>query len=106
MGLKTTNYIIEENGLLLPEAYAYIRSISVYDGKGTAEFVVQSSREKAISLLSLKTVNIEFEVNRNENPFITAYNLAKSIRVKNKGNHTYTEAMPFYGWQDDLYYDI
>lgn len=102
MGLKTTNYTIEEIGLTLPEAYAYIRSLNVYGEKCTAEFVIQSSREKAIKLSALKNVTIEFDVNRNESPFVTAYNLAKSVRIYKKGYHTVTEEMPFYGWQDDF----
>lgn len=102
MGLKTKNYTIEENGLLLPEAYAYIRNISVYGDRGTAEFVVQSSREKAIDLVALKTVHIDFDVNRNESPFVTAYNIAKSEVTVRKGAHTMIKQMPFYGWEDDF----
>lgn len=102
MGLKTTNYTIEENGLLLPEAYAYIRNLNVYGDRGTAEFVVQANRDKAVSLAPLKTVYVEFEVNRNESPFVTAYNLAKSEVIERRGTHTVTRRMPFYGWTDDI----
>lgn len=103
MGLKKLDYIIEENGLLLPEAYAYVRSIRIDGDKGVAEISVQSSREKAINLVALKTVRIAFEVNRDENPFVTVYKLAKG-EVERLINDKIVEKvkMPFYGWQDDI----
>ena len=106
MGLKKQNYTIEEIGVTLPEAYAYIRNLYVNGGNGHAEFVIQASREKAIALAPLKTVHIEFDVNRNESPYITAYKIAKSIHTIQRGDKTITHAMPFYEWQDDLHYDI
>ena len=102
MGLKTRNYTIAENGLTLPEAYAVIRNLNVYGERGNAEFAIQASREKAINLAPLKTVHLEFTVNRNENPYVTAYNLAKSTRDLTIGEHTVTKKMPFYGWEDDV----
>lgn len=105
MGLKTTNYTIEELGITLPNAYAYISNLSVYGEKGRADFVVQTSRDSAIKLQPLKTVSIEFDVDRNENPLVTAYRYAKNIRTYQKGIHTMTETMPFYGWEDDFYYN-
>ena len=103
MGLKKLDYIIEENGLLLPEAYAYVRSIRIDGDKGVAEISVQSSREKAINLVALKTVRIEFYVNRNENPFVTVYNLAKSeVEVRISEDIVEKVKMPFYGWEDDI----
>ena len=102
MGLKTKNYTIEEIGLTLPEAYAVIRNLSIYGENGNAEFAIQASREKAINLSPLKTVYIEFKVNRNESPYVTAYNLAKSVLTEKRGLHTVTREMPFYGWEDDV----
>lgn len=102
MGLKNKNYTIEEIGLTLPEAYAVIRNLNIYGENGTAEFVIQASREKAIALNPLKTVYLEFEVNRNESPYVTAYKLAKSEITKKRGVHTVTEKMPFYGWEDAI----
>lgn len=103
MGLKTTNYTIEENGLVLPEAYAYIRNLYVNGEQGDAEFVIQASREKAVNLVALKTVYIKFTVNRNESPFVTAYNHAKSVYTLQKGDKTITHTMPFHGWTDDIH---
>lgn len=106
MGLKTKNYTITENGLTLPEAYAVIRNMNIYGENGNAEFAIQASRENAINLAPLKTVHLEFKVNRNESPYVTAYNLAKSEQTKQRGHHTITERMPFYGWEDDFSYQI
>ena len=106
MGLKKTNHTIEELGLTLPNAYATIRTLNIYGDNGTAEFVVQSTRENCFKLQPLKTVFVEFDVNRNENPYVTAYNKAKSIFTYKKGEHTMMQEMPFYGWEDDYHYDI
>lgn len=106
MGLKAKNYNIDEIGLILPDAYAVIRNLNVYGNKGTAEFAIQSSRENALNLQPLKIIYIEFEVNRNENPYITAYNLAKSVKTEKRGNHSVIHEMPFYGWEDDYSYTI
>ena len=103
MGFKKQNYTIEEIGVTLPEAYAYIRSIYVNGEKGNAEFVIQASREKAIALAPLKVVHIEFEVNRNESPYVTAYKLAKSVHTIQRGDKTITHEMPFHGWTDDIH---
>ena len=102
MGLKTKNYTIEEIGLTLPEAYAVIRNLNVYGENGNADFAIQASREKAIALAPLKTVHLEFTVNRNESPYVTAYNHAKSLLTERRGMHTITREMPFYGWEDDV----
>lgn len=102
MGLKTTNYTIEELGLTIPEAYAFIRNLYVCGENATAEFVIQANREKAINLAPLKTVTLEFKVIRDENPYYTAYNFAKSVITEKCGNHVFTNEMPFFGWQDDF----
>lgn len=102
MGFKRTNYKIEEIGLTIPEAYAVIKNINIYGEKGTAEFAIQTSRENAIKLAPLKTVYIDFKANRNESPYVTAYNLAKSLQTEKRGAHTVTHEMPFYGWTDDF----
>ena len=103
MGLKTTNYTIRSNGLTLPEAYAAIRNIDIYGSKGMAYFGIHMNRENALDekLEPLGTVCIQFDVNRNENPYVTAYNLAKSAVYVKKGSHVTKREMPFCGWEDD-----
>jgi hypothetical protein len=102
MGLKKYNCTIEEIGLTLPEAYAFIRKLNVNGEEGHAEFVIQASREKAINLSPLKTVHIYFKVNRDESPYVTAYKVAKSEQTIQLEYETKTVKMPFFGWQDDF----
>lgn len=104
MGFKTTNYTIKSNGLTLPEAYAAIRNLDICGANGVARFAIQTSREKALDkdLEPLATISIKFDVNRNENPYTTAYNLAKSIVTVTKESYSKSYEMPFHGWEDDL----
>lgn len=103
MGFKRTNYTIKSNGLTLPEAYAFVKNIYINGEKGKAEFVIQASREDAINLEPLETVKITFKVNRNENPYTTAYNHAKSVVTVEREGRVTTHTMPFYGWTDDIH---
>lgn len=104
MGLKKTNYTIQSNGLTLPEVYAAIRKIDICGAKAVAHFAIQTNRENALdeNLEPLATIRVRFDVNRNENPYTTAYNHAKSVVTIERENHTVTREMPFYGWQDDI----
>ena len=108
MGLKTTNYEVVGKGVVMPEAYAYIRKITVENNRGVAEFVIQSTRDNAQKLEPMETVKVSFAVNREENPYVTAYNLAKSkreiVRANRKTGETETKWVEsvFYGWEDDI----
>lgn len=102
MGLKKQNHTIEELGLTLPTAYAYIRNLYINGEHGVADFAIQATRDKAIGLTPLKTVSIEFKVNRDENPYKTAYNFAKSVITEQRREKTIRHEMPFYGWTDDI----
>lgn len=106
MGLKTKNYTIEEIGITLPEAYAVIDNIHIEGDRGSAEFVIQANRDNAFALDPIKRVYVPFTVNRNENPYHTAYTAAKGIKTTTVRNKTVEEKMPFYGWDDDFYYSI
>ena len=90
MGLVTKNYNIENLGLEIPEAYAIIKYISIYRKKCTANFVVQQTRDKALNFTPVQTEILEFDIVDEENPYTTAYTLAKE------------EGQPFYGWDDDI----
>lgn len=103
MGLKKRNYTIKTNGVTLPEAHAVIKNIQIFGERGKAEIYVQASRDNAINLAPLEVVAIMFDVNRNENPYITAYNKAKSIVTTEIEGQTFTHEMPFYGWEDDFH---
>lgn len=108
MGLKTTNYNVTQKGVTMPEAYAYIRKISIENNSGVAEFAIQSTRENAQKLTAMDTVKVHFKVNREENPYVTAYTVAKGeteiARVNRKTGKTETRTVkgPFYGWTDDI----
>lgn len=109
MGLKKSNYEVKELGLTLETAYAVIHSLQISGTKGTAEFYIQNSpRENAFALKPLERKFVQFPVNRNENPFETAYNYAKGTYPDTEYDpETLTERTVekpnvFYGWEDDL----
>lgn len=108
MGLKTTNYEVKKLGITLPVAYAIIKNLRINGNEGTAEFAVQSTRDTATSLSPIETVKVNFIVNRNENPFVTAYEKAKSQKEVTQWNEethkieTVLVGEPFYGWEDDI----
>ena len=108
MGLKKTNYEIKELGLTLPAAYAIIHRLEIDGDSGVAEFYIQSSpRENAVNLKPLKREFIRFKVDRNENPFITAYKEAKKVTTETVVNkdgkeETVEFKAPFADWTDDI----
>lgn len=108
MGLVKRNYRVKSLGIILPTAYAKITKITVEKEKGTAEFSVQKDRASTDSFAPVEKVTVPFTVIRTENPFVTAYNEAKSVREKTVLNRengsTEKIEMPsyFYGWEDDI----
>jgi hypothetical protein len=108
MGFKKTNYEVKKLGITLPEAYANIRNLKIDGENGYAEIVVQSTREATGKLAPLETVRVDFKVNSNENPFVTAYNTAKgqkTVKMFNTETHQVEDKvvnMPFYDWTDDI----
>lgn len=106
MGLTTHNYKIDDK--LLENAYAIIKSIQINKNKGIATFVIQTSRDAAINKDSLNEFSINFEVNRDESPYITAYKQAKKEILVDDLVPTTGEKikrsvkMPLYGWEDDI----
>ena len=108
MGLKINNYKVKNRGITLPEAYAIINRLTVSGNSGYAEFYIQSSRDNSLKLQPIDTVRVDFKVNRNESPYITAYRQAKAQKEIRKYNaekkefETVIENAPFYGWEDDI----
>ena len=82
MGLKTFNYEVKKLGITVPTAYAIIRNMEIHGSKGKAEFIIQSTRETTKTKEPLERFYLDFCVNRNENPYITAYNTAKGTVPK------------------------
>ena len=108
MGLKTNNYYVKDLGIIVPQAYAIIENIVIKGRYARADFIVQSDRTATSNKKPLERVSVEFTLNRNQNPFVTAYNTAKSQYEKNHINEETGEPeklmvnQPFYGWVDDI----
>lgn len=107
MGLKRTNYEVKGKGITLPEAYAYIRDIEIHGTTGVAKIVVQASRDMAINKKPLEERSIPFTVNREENPYVTAYRVAKkyttSIYNKELSKSEQKEVDGYFAdWSDDI----
>lgn len=82
MGLKTTNYEVKSKGITLPQAYAIIRDIEIHGTTGVATIVIQQSRELAVNKVPFEEYKVYFKVNRNENPYETAYAKAKAPIIR------------------------
>ena len=108
MGFKTTNYEVKKLGIVLPEAYAIISRLTVSGESGFAEFAIQSSRDNSLKLEPIETVRVDFKVDRNESPYVTAYRKAKSQKEVKRMNHDTGKlegilvGEPFYDWKDDI----
>lgn len=108
MGFKTNNYEVKKLGITLPEAYAIIKSLTVEGESGFAEFAIQSTRDNSLKMRPVETIRVDFKVNRNESPYITAYRQAKSQKEVRKFNsatrlqETVLVNEPFYDWYDDI----
>lgn len=107
MALKTRNYEVKNLGITLPEAYAIIKNIRISGEYGTATIVIQQTRELALEKAPLEVVEIGFAVNRNENPYITAYHEAKKdvereIELPNGEMRTIKIKGQFADWEDDI----
>ena len=108
MGLKTTNYEVKKLGIVLPTAYAIIKDLYIKGEYARADFVIQANRTATSEKEPLEIVKVEFALNRNESPFITAYKTAKGQHYENKYNEETKQVEKvvvnnsiFYGWQDD-----
>ena len=107
MALKTTNYKIKRLGSVLPEAYAIIQDLYINKDQGIAIIVIQQNRDLALELDPYEVIEVPFIVNRNENPYATAYNEAKkkiehTSTLPNGTKRTGYKLGPLAGWEDDI----
>lgn len=108
MGLKKTNYEIKELGITLPEAYAMVKDLEIKGTEAVAKIAVQQSRDFAMSKTPIASATVRFTVNRNENPYETAYKIAKGTTTARRYNpktklvELAEVPMPFNGWEDDI----
>lgn len=109
MGLKTTNYEVHSLGITLPYAYAKICEMRLRkDNTVDVVFVVQTTRDNAVSLAPIETRSVHFVWDRKSDLAETAYSEAKKrVEYKSFDHSTgkevtlYNDA-PFYGWEDDI----
>ena len=109
MGLKTTNYEVKKLGIVIPTAYAIIKDLHIKGEYARADFIIQSNRTSTADKEPLEVVKVEFGLNRNESPFITAYKTAKGQHYENKYNEKTNKVervvvnnSVLYGWEDDI----
>jgi hypothetical protein len=110
MGLKTTNYVSKSTGLVLPEAYAVLKTLVVESNNSArAIFAVQASRENAQNYQAIDKVEVRFTWDRKTDPAKMAYETAKTeVKPFEHYNEetgetlTGTEYGTLYGWEDDI----
>ena len=89
MGLKTTNYSVPSLGVTLDAAYALISDLYVdKQGNAKAVFEIQQSRENALGLAPLDSVEVNFTADKTGLIYEQAYAAGK--------------AQKFTDWQDDI----
>jgi hypothetical protein len=98
MALKTTNYEIKEMGITLPEVVALVE---VDTEINTATFKIGINRQAILDGKVVETRKMEVPFNRNENPYITAYNYAKGSYTIEENGEIYEVKGILYGWKDD-----
>ena len=104
--LKNQNYLDKRTGLTLP----VVAKVQVDTLKGNATFSIGVSRDaiKNGNIIEKIKMDIDFEENRNQNPFEYAYKVAKGQRTEKRWNDEKGELeevvvnQPFHGWEDEL----
>jgi hypothetical protein len=103
MGLKTTNYTTKKTNVLLPEAYAILRTLVVEkDSSARAVFAIQNSRESATVNEPLEKVEVNFIWDRKADLASSAYEAAKTQKreIETDGEIT-VEYGSLYNWEND-----
>lgn len=107
MGLKTRNYQVKGTGEIYESVYAVLSNLSIEGDQAEATFHIHRDREKCFKFTPLETKRILFTVDREENPYTTAYKKAKEKIIKKVFNHelkqleTIEKDGIFTGWEDD-----
>ena len=104
--LKNQNYFDKNTGVTLP----VVAKAQVDTVKGRAIFSIGRSREeiKKGNIIEKIKMDIDFETNRNKNPFELAYETAKGQKLvlqPNEEKGIIEEVLvnqPFYGWEDEV----
>lgn len=112
MGFYKKDYYNNRRNLYLPSAYAIIKDLKIYKKIGFVTFVVQKERDESFTSEEYGNICLYFDINRNENPYITAYKKAKEKKEiipapyidengKTVQRKSYFLNMPFADWEDD-----
>lgn len=93
MGLKTTNYRLENFGITIPEAYARLTNISInVNGWAIGTFEIHQTREDLAISDSLEKKYIEVFINKDLPIYTQIYNASKE--------------KVFADWEDDIIENI
>ena len=93
MGLKKTNYEVKKLGLVLPEAYAQIVSLTVdLDGTASAIVAIQQDRNCVATCLPLVSETYRVRIDKDKPAHRQVYEKLKENLFK--------------GWDDDIVEDV
>ena len=93
MGLKTTNYKVEDYNLVLPTAYAKITNIEISpDGDAFTTFAIQQTREDISNNKPLIELRLDCKINKSLPIYEQIYTLSKAFMFKD--------------WEDDIVEEI
>ena len=93
MGLKTTNYKVEDYNLVLPTAYAKITNIEISpDGDAFTTFAIQQTREDISNNKPLIELRLDCKID-------------KSLPIYEQ-IYTFSKAIMFKDWEDDIVEEV
>ena len=93
MGLKTTNYKLQQYDLVLSDAYAKITDIMIdHAGNATATFAIQQSRDAVSKSAPLMEVRLDCKINKDLPIYEQIYTLSKVFMFKD--------------WEDDIVEEV
>lgn len=93
MGLKTTNYKVEDYNLILPTAYAKITNIEITpDGDASATFAIQQTREDVDNNTPLAELRLDCRIDKKLPIYEQIYTISKIFMFKD--------------WEDDIVVEV
>lgn len=109
MGLTTNNYVSKSTGIVLPVAYAVLKTVAMNENnKVRATFFIQANRENAQKYKPLDVVEVYFEWDRKKSLAEMAYEQAKKdykVITKYKEDGEPVEVFEYgtlYGWTNNI----
>ena len=105
MGLKKNYYEVKEFGVVLPTAYAVVKSLSVYEDRIFATIAIQKDRESAFNLSPYKTIDVEIhDVDRKRNPYEVVYEYVtgEDVFFDKRLQREIRIPRVLHGWENDI----